>query len=51
MKKQSEGEAILFLLLRLFICLWLGWEALNVWGIGGVIAGLYTDEEVLCLPL
>ena len=49
MKKQSEGPAILFLLLRLFICLWLGWTALNVWGIGGRIVDWYTDETVLSL--
>lgn len=50
MKKQSEGPAILFLLLRLFICLWLGRTALNVWGIGGRIVDWYTDETVLSLP-
>ena len=49
MKKQSEGPAILFLLLRLFICLWLGWTALNVFGIGGRIVDWYTDETVLSL--
>lgn len=50
MKKRSDAQAVIFLLLRLFICLWLGWKALNVWGIGGRITDMYTDEEVLRLP-
>ena len=50
MKKRSDAPVVIFLLLRLFICLWLGWKALNVWGIGGRITDMYTDEEVLRLP-
>lgn len=50
MKKHSDTPALIFLLLRLFICLWLGWTALNVWGIGGRIVDWYTDETVLSLP-
>ena len=50
MKKHSDTPALIFLLLRLFICLWLGRTALNVWGIGGRIVDWYTDETVLSLP-
>lgn len=50
MKKRSDAPAVIFLLVRLFVCLWLGWKALNVWGIGGRITDMYTDEEVLRLP-
>lgn len=49
MKKHADVPSVIFLLLRLFICLWLGWTALNVWGIGGRIVDWYTDETVLSL--
>lgn len=49
MKKHADMPSVIFLLLRLFICLWLGWTALNVWGIGGRIVDWYTDETVLSL--
>ena len=50
MKKHADMPSVIFLLLRLFICLWLGCTALNVWGIGGRIVDWYTDETVLSLP-
>ena len=49
MKKHADVPSVIFLLLRLFICLWLGWTALNVFGIGGRIVDWYTDETVLSL--